>query len=78
MIGSGATCRFDLRMDGFEFAGVAADQNHVRTITCASERNGAADTTARTGYGDDAARELIGSGDMVLQFERIQSLIPSR
>ena len=72
------TCRFDLRMDGFEFAGIAPDQNHVRAITCASERNSAPDTAARTCDGDDAARELIRSGDVILQFERIQSVIPSR
>ena len=53
-------------MDFFEFASIAPDQDHVRAMSRAGYRDGAADPAARAGDGYDTAGELIGARDMTL------------
>src|SRR6185437_2978270 len=51
----------DLRMDFLELPRVAANQNHVCAVAGTRHCHRTSDTAARTGYSDDASRELGGA-----------------
>ena len=68
--GFGRAAGGDLGVHGFELIHVAADQNDARLVPGAGERDRAAQPRARTGDGDHAARQLIGSCDVCAGIER--------
>jgi hypothetical protein len=54
----GCAAGFDFRVDRFQLAGVAADEDHLRPMRGAGDRNRTAHAAACAGDGDDPAGEL--------------------
>jgi hypothetical protein len=57
-------------VNGFELRRITVDQDHIRLMTPARERHGAADAGARAGDGDYTTGELGGAGNVVTRLKQ--------